>query len=54
MFRQMVEDHFILYLMLMATLGALLGFVGTLLIYIVLSWHHVVVFLYSVFEQGWG
>jgi hypothetical protein len=52
MFRQMAEDHFVLYLMLMSIIGFTLGALGTLAIYVILAWQHVAVFLYSVFERG--
>lgn len=53
MFRQLAEDHFVLYLMLMSILGFTLGFIGILVFYVALSWNHVAVFLYSMFERGW-
>lgn len=54
MFRQMVEEKFFFYLMLMAVLGAALGFLGTLLIYVILSLNQITGFLFSAFEKGWG
>lgn len=54
MLRQMAEDHFILYLMLMSLMGITLGFFGTLFIYIILAWHDITVFMYSMFSLGWG
>lgn len=46
MFRQMAEDHFILYLMLMSLIGLTLGFFGTLAIYVILAWVEVSRFVY--------
>jgi hypothetical protein len=48
----MAEDHFVLYLMLMAILGTILGFVGTLLIYVVLAWQRVGAFVFDMLSLG--
>lgn len=52
MVKQMVEEHFVLYLMLMALLGAILGVVGTLLIYIVISWQRIGTFVFDILSLG--
>jgi hypothetical protein len=54
MFRQLAEDRFILYLLLCSVLGFTLGCLGGLLIYVILMWNHIAVFMYSMFEAGWG
>lgn len=48
MFRRMAEDHFILYLMLMAILGFTLGFLGILAICVILAWTQIASFLYTI------
>jgi hypothetical protein len=53
MFRQMAQDNFVLYLMLMSLMGATLGFVGTLLLAVIIYWHRVTIFLYDMFSLGW-
>lgn len=52
MFRQMAEDHFILYLMLMSILGFTLGFIGILVIYVALSWQRVGTFVLDMLSLG--
>lgn len=54
MLRQMAQDNFILYLMLMSLIGATLGFVGTLLIAVIVYWHRVTLFLYDTLSLGWS
>jgi hypothetical protein len=52
MFRQMAQDRVVLYLMLIVILGLLLGFVSTLLIHVILSWHSIVTLVFDVLSMG--
>lgn len=42
----------ILYLMLIVVLGAILGFVGTLLIAVILAWQRIGTFVFDVLSMG--
>lgn len=48
MLRQMAQDHFILYLMLMSIIGITIGFFVTLAIYVILAWVEISRFLYLI------
>lgn len=54
MFRQLVEDHFILYVLLLVIMGIMLGILGTYLISIILAIMEITKFMFSAFTLSGG
>lgn len=54
MYKQWVEDHFILYVLLLAIIGVMLGILGTYLIGLVVSIIEIAKFMFSAFTLSGG